>query len=125
MLQWVTLYDLVEANSTSDARQKNSIEALSEQYETLFDNLRPTRYKYNNGTSDRYHTGFIAQEVVGALETAGLDTQDFAAVLLQNEGEENEVWKLRRDEFVALNTWQIQKLKARIAALEERMNQYG
>lgn len=47
-------------NDLSDRRIKNSIEDLSEQYEALFDNLKPCRYKYNNGTSGRYHTGYIA-----------------------------------------------------------------
>jgi cell division protein FtsB len=28
---------------------------------------------------------------------------------------------LRRDEFVALNTWQIQKLKPRVTTLEEKV----
>jgi hypothetical protein len=34
---------------------------------------------------------------------------------------EQECWFLRRDEFVSLNTWQIQKLKPRVSSLEERV----
>jgi hypothetical protein len=41
-------------------RMKNSIEQLSNQYEAFFDFMEPTRYKYNDGTSGRYHVGFIA-----------------------------------------------------------------
>lgn len=102
-------------SSTSDFRLKNSIELLPEQYEKFFDNLRPSRYKYNNGTSNRYHTGYIAQDVVMALEEAGLDTQQFAGVVLSQPDTKDEKWLLRRDEFVALNTWQIQKLKAKVS----------
>ena len=83
--------------------------------------LQAKRYKYIDGPSDRYHTGFIAQEVVTALVDSGLDTQQFAGVMLKKPGTEDECWHLRRDEFVALNTWQIQKAKARITELEERV----
>ena len=107
------------STSTSDARVKNSIECLPDSYERFFDMLSPKRYKYNNGTSGRYHTGYIAQEVVKSLEEAGLSTSDFAAVMLKDPGTEAECWELRRDEFVSLNTWQIQKLKARVAQLED------
>lgn len=108
--------------SESDINVKNSISAYTSEYEALFDNLQPCRYKYNHGTSDRYHTGFIAQEVVSAIESAGLTTQDFAGVVRLEEPNINgSEWLLRRDEFVALNTWQIQKAKVRIAELESRV----
>jgi hypothetical protein len=55
------------------------------------------------------------------LEDSGLTTQDFAAVVLQDPGTQNELWQLRRDEFVALNTWQIQKLKTRMAESEAKV----
>ena len=118
--RWQTIVDIINTAS-SDERVKNSIENLPDSYELLFDALIPRRYKYNEGTSDRYHTGYIAQEVVQALTQAGFTTKDFAAVMLENAGTEAECWKLRRDEFVALNTWQIQKLKARIAELEVKI----
>jgi hypothetical protein len=34
---------------------------------------------------------------------------------------EEEYYSIRHEEFVALNTWQIQKAKARITELEERV----
>lgn len=111
----------VSDNDLSDARVKNTIEEIPDQYETLFDHLNPSRYKYNNGTSGRFHTGFVAQEVDAAIEAAGLTTQDFAGVMLMDKGTDEEHWYLRRDEFVALNTWQIQKLKARVAELEKKL----
>ncbi len=106
---------------SSDERIKNTIEELPELYDVLFDNLIPKRYKYNYGTSNRFHTGYVAQEVVNAIEAAGLTTQDFAGVILHNPNTEQERWYLRRDEFVSLNTWQIQKLKPRVTSLEERV----
>ena len=117
---WSSIVDGAN-NSISDERLKRDIEEYSEDYDKLFDSLRPVKYKYINGTSDRYHTGFVAQEVVAAVEQSNLTTQDFAAVMLCNEGKEDEQWMLRRDEFVSLNTWQIQKLKHRVTELEEKI----
>lgn len=105
-------------NGASDSRLKNSVEPLPKQYDLLFDSILPRRYKYNDGESGRYHTGFVAQEVVGALEHSGLTTKDFAAVCLDGASEDDGIWYLRRDEFVALNTWQIQLLKRRVSELE-------
>ena len=112
---------ITSANSSSDARIKRDIEPLSSQYEAFFDNLTPRRFRYKDGTSGRYHTGFVAQEVVSALDTAGLSTKQFAGAVLWCPGTEDECWHLRKDEFVALNTWEIQKLKKRIAELEAKL----
>ena len=83
----------------------------------------PRLYQYNDGTSGRVHIGFIAQEVENAITTAGKTTQDFAgfvrAKIIDPDTEEEEaVCCLRYEEFIALNTWQIQKLKAKISELE-------
>ena len=118
--KWGRIIDVCQTCNGSDLRIKNSIEDLDDKYNHFFDLLAPKRYKYNAGTSDRYHTGFIAQEVVASLEDSQLDTKDFAAVMLENPGTPDECWYLRRDEFVALNTWQIQKLKTHVNELEEK-----
>lgn len=102
----------------SDKNRKNSISTLEDNYNILFDSLLPIKYKYNEGTSNRYHTGFIAQSVGEALEKAELSTQDFAGLTIQNPNTEDELWGLRYSEFIALNTWQIQRCKKRIADLE-------
>ena len=93
---------------------------MSNNYETLFDNLNSCIFKYNHGTSSRYHTGFIAQEVKDAMDIASISTQDFAALVIQ-QTEEGEKWGLRYEEFISLNTWQIQKLKTRVTELENEI----
>lgn len=118
-----TTFSLSSGGTTSDITKKHEIVELSESYSTLFDNLIPVNYKYNNGTSNRKHTGFIAQQVDEAIKTANLSTQDFAAVMIDKQGTEDESWYLRYEEFIALNTWQIQKAKKRIAELEDRVAQ--
>ena len=123
--RWYFVYGAAKnyENQYSDKRLKTNIENLSNQYEQLFDTLQPKRYKYIDGTSNRYHTGFVAQEVMDSVNNAGLTSQDFAAVCLEGINAEKEgYWQLRRDEFIALNTWQIQKAKARISELEEKVS---
>lgn len=107
--------------TTSDINKKNSITTLPEEYSILFDNLHPVTYKYNDGTSDRLHTGFIAQEVAEALAAAGIPTKDFAGLVISDPDTEDESWYLRYEEFIALNTQQIQKMKTHISELEERI----
>ena len=111
---------------TSDMNKKHDISNIAGAYEVLFDSLVPRIYKYDDGTSNRLHTGFIAQEVENAIETAGKTTQDFAGFVRATfpnpeTSTEEEVCCLRYEEFIALNTWQIQKLKKRVAELEAKL----
>lgn len=113
--------DAISQSSTgSDRNLKNSINTFSEDaHELLFDSLKPCTFKYNNGNSDRRHFGFIAQEVNEGIEKAGLTLQDVAtSCYWEQEG----YWTLRYSEFIPLNTWQIQKLKARVSELEARLS---
>jgi hypothetical protein len=113
------------ATVTSDRNLKHDIVELDDQYADLFDQLQPVKFKYNDGTSNRYHTGFIAQDVCSAIENAGLSTNDFAAYVKLTEPNADsavkEEYGLRYDEFVSLNTWQIQKLKPRMTAAEQEI----
>ena len=107
----------------SDVNKKNTIKTISDVYSVLFDNLRPVTYKYNNGTSNRLHTGFIAQEVQEALNIANIDSNDFAGLVIFDKDTEKEEWALRYEEFIALNTQQIQKLKTKVSELETELTE--
>lgn len=111
---------------TSDVNLKNSINIMDEKYENFFDDIKPITYKYNDSESDRTHTGYIAQQIGEALTSNGLTNQDFAGLVITNYNlleDEPQRWCLRYEEFVSLNTWQIQKAKARITELEDRVAQ--
>lgn len=98
---------------TSDRRHKNSIEELPEAYEHMLDKLTPVRYRYN-GKGDRYHVGFIAQDVDEALTAAGLSREDFGG-FVEIGGDLG----LAYDEFIGLLLAKIRRLEKRIEALEE------
>lgn len=100
---------------TSDENRKNTIEDLDERYSSIFDALRPRRFKYNDGTSGRFHTGFIAQEVEKAILAAGLTTKEMAAFERDSEG----VCALRYSELIALCVMKIQALEKKLAKRAE------
>lgn len=102
----------------SDRNKKNSIQNLPEKYSMLFNKLTPRRFKYNDGTSNRFHIGFIAQEVEESLISAELDSVDFGGFV---KTEENEYY-LRYEEFIALAVNEIQLLKKQNAELENKLN---
>ena len=69
---------------TSSRIHKHSIEPLDDRYLTLFNELSPVRFKYNEGISDRYHTGLILDELKAAMDKACLDTSELSAYCLAN-----------------------------------------
>lgn len=107
---------------TSDQQVKKDIEPLPDIYSTLFDSLEPVRYKFIENSSDRYHTGFIAQDVLSAAEDAGLTSKDFAAYCSWEKDDGTQTSGLRYSEFIALCVNEIQKLKKRVTELEEKLN---
>ena len=114
-----TLYTPDGTVSTSDKNLKNSINYDFQKYENFYSLLQPAYYKFNSGTSNRFHVGFIYQDVETALLRSGITSQDFAG-LVKNHGEQGEVTcGLRYEEFIALNTHMIQKTRKE---LEEKNN---
>ena len=107
------------AQVTSDRNAKLDIQEQPEIYCQLFDRLQPVVFRYKNGKSGRLHTGFIAQDVENAVLSLGLTTQDFAGVCYDLDENGNKTrYGIRYEEFVSMNTWQIQQLKRRIGELE-------
>lgn len=132
--RWIGVYGvncyITNCNCSSDKKQKNSIEYNLEKYEDFFFKLKPTQFKFNEGTGDRYHTGFISQDVGDAIIESGLSTQDFAAFVkapkenftLDADDQDCDYY-LRYNEFIALNTHMIQKLYTKIDELENKIQQ--
>lgn len=116
---------------TSDERVKKDFGTL-EHYESFYMDLEPCRFKYLTGTSDRYHIGFGAGKTREALENNSLTTKDFAGYVetdidkahyMETLGyipfDGDTELSLRYDEFVALNTYMIQKNVRKIESLEQ------
>ncbi len=112
-------------SESSDRRKKNSISGDLSRYEQFFQKLQPVYFKFNEGNSNRFHIGFIAQDVEQALADSGLSNQDFAGVVIEEykneDGELVRDYLLRYTEFVSLNTYMIKKLSSRIDDLEKEI----
>ena len=112
---WGHLYAQDSTITTSDRNAKNSIEVLPEKYLTMFDRLTPRRFKFNAGTSNRYHVGFIAQEVEEAMAAAGVDSKEFGGFVKDTTEDGEEVYMLRYEEFIGILAAKVQALEARVA----------
>lgn len=113
---WVTQ---TGAAVTSDFNKKQNISIIKSSYEEFFNKIKPVTYQYKDGQSNRYHSGFIAQDIEQALIKANMSTQDFAGLVITLDNN----YYLRYSEFIALNTWQIQKLKQRVTELENEIKE--
>lgn len=132
---WKDIYADSCSCCTSDRRKKNDIEYGLEEYEELFNLLKPARFRMKNGTSGRIHVGFISQDVEEAMGAVDMDSRGFAGFIKSpvyagelKSGEpdtSSEVvdhnYALRYEEFIALNTHMIQKLMARVSKLESKL----
>ena len=123
---------------SSDRRLKKDIEYDISRYDKLFDGLQPTAYKLVDGESGRTHLGLIAQDLQELLESCDIDSKDFAGFIkkfkdpdillkkkLEDLTEDDYEYGIRYTELQALQIRQIQllkdyiqKLEARVAALE-------
>ena len=143
--RWSQLYAATSAISTSDRNLKQDIKTLTPKHLELFLKLQPVSFAFIDGSSGRTHIGFISQDVESAMAECGLTALDFAGFCkdiktirksvtnedgTQTEMEEPEldengnpiyIYSLRYEEFIALNTYAIQTVMARLDSLEERM----
>lgn len=116
--KWTDIYASNGTIQTSDENKKNSIEALPDKYITMFDSIVPKRYKLNDGTSGRYHVGFISQEIEAAMTQAGIDSQEFGGFVKDLDENGDDIYMLRYDEFIGILTAKIKQLESRIEQLE-------
>lgn len=132
--KWSVVYAATSAISTSDRNMKKNIRQMGEdeRYEKMFHQLQPVIYQFIDNSSDREHSGFIAQDVLEAMNKAGIDSKEFAGYIemlvykKDESGEDTEEverteYGLRYEEFIALNTMMLQKSMERISELERRL----
>lgn len=116
---WSAIYCSTNELNGSDRNIKNSIEALPEKYVRMFDLVEPKRYKLNSGTSGRYHTGFIAQEVEAAMQKCGITSQEFAGWAAAKRKDGSETYFLRYSEFIPVLWAKVREQEERLKRLEE------
>lgn len=116
---WSTIYCSTNELNGSDRNIKNSIEALPVKYVRMFELIEPKRYKLNSGTSGRYHTGFIAQEVGDAMRACGIESKEFAGWAAAKREDGSETYFLRYSEFIPVLWAKVREQEERLKRLEE------
>lgn len=123
---WSDVYVENDPIVTSDANVKKDVVHDLTGYESFFNALSPCTYKFIDGKSGRTHLGMISQDVEKALVDCNISDMDFAGFIKSpKKDEEGNIvhgeytYALRYGEFIPLLIWQVQKLKARVAELEE------
>lgn len=116
---WDAIYCSTNELNGSDRNIKNSIEALPEKYVRMLELVEPKRYKLNSGTSGRFHTGFIAQEVEDAMRACGIESKEFAGWAAAKREDGNETYFLRYSEFIPILWAKVREQEERLKRLEE------
>ena len=102
----------------SDRRMKHDIRYDIDRYDAFFDALRPASFLFNGDKSGRRKTGMIAQDVLAAMELAGIKQSDFSALRYNKEEDR---YFLAYEPFISICIEQIQRLKKRLDALETKL----
>lgn len=110
---------------SSDKSVKNSIDYDLSRYRQFLLDLKPCRFKYNEGQSGRYHIGMIAQDMEKSLADNGIAPSEFSGWCKMPIRDENHnvtgyTYGIRYDSLIPLNTLMIQELVKRVEALEKR-----
>lgn len=116
---WDAIYCSTDTLNGSDRNIKNSIEALPEKYVRMLELVEPKRYKLNSGTSGRFHTGFIAQEVEDAMRACGIESKEFAGWAAAKREDGSETYFLRYSEFIPILWAKVREQEERLKRLEE------
>ena len=114
--------------STSDANLKNTPTSFDERYYRLAEMLNFKLFRFNDGTSGRFHSGLYAQEVEECMAECGISMDECAFVCIDQTEDENGnnqvIHSLRYDEINNLMNWytreRIRRQDARLQSLEEQ-----
>ena len=113
---WGTWYGSLAGGSSRNI--KKDIESLTDKHTVLFDNLIPRSFKFIDGESGRTHYGYVVDELKTAMDIAGLSSKECAAYCLTDPTNPDGDGGIRYDEIAVLATYELQKLKQRVAELE-------
>ena len=80
--RWAVVYAKTGSINTSDRNEKNTIADIDpEQAEKLIMGLKPSTFKFNDGTSGRTHWGIISQDIEELLPQIGMTDMDIAGFI--------------------------------------------
>ena len=114
-----TVYAASSVISTSDKNKKHDIKMLNDETVTkIIRNCIPKSYKFDDGTSNRTHTGLIAQDIEELLNQLDIDTKDFAGFIKSPRVKEIEEVVLDEEGNPVLDENGNEKTKVRVETIE-------
>ena len=123
---WVSI--VTAGQNASDERLKTNISQFDDKFDNIFDTLKPVRFEYSKDClGSGTHFGYIAQDVIKSFEDEGENIDNYSFIYeteIQDDSDEK-YYQLNKSDFIAMNTWQIQKLKARVDELEKKLAALG
>ncbi len=122
VFKWSDVYANNATIQTSDLTLKKEVRYGLDDYDALFDALKPMSFIFTDGESGRRHLGLGAQDVEAAMAALGVPSRDFAG-FIKSERPDGAGWDyaLRYGELIPLLIEQTQRIKARVAELERRI----
>jgi len=139
------IYNSSGVITTSDRNKKHDIKDISYEFaEKIINGLKPSSFKFNDGTSGRTHYGIIAQDLEELLIDNGIDADYFAplvkdysdkAVRMEDDEDGNPQYELQKDydaepmynvryeEFIMILARYCQGLYEEIKELKEKIGE--
>ena len=130
--RWYCAYLQINPNVESDRRMKDNISYFDEApvvfdsngdgtiYEKLFKRMRRSSFTLKEAKNSGLHFGYIAQDIVDAINDLGLSIDEVGFVTHGMDGENNNgeepTYALCYEQFIALNTYMIQMCLSKIDA---------
>lgn len=81
--RWKAIYAMTDVISTSDAREKHDIEDIPEKVLDAWEKVNFKQFKYNE--MEETYFGVIAQDVIKAFESEGLNALEYGLVVLAHD----------------------------------------
>lgn len=130
--RWGEIYCANSTINTSDKNLKKEIDYDISKYGRIFDELKPVSFKFIDGSSNRTHLGFVAQDIEKILNSNNIDSKDFALFIkslkTKNKNKNAEdltdddyVYGIRYSELHAMEIKEIQDLKKQVKMLTEML----
>lgn len=114
--------------SLSDKRYKTDVSEIQKAQDFIM-SLNPVKYKYTDGTSNRYHFGFLADDVEKSLQDTTGDAGVFVKYSISDETKfdmnnpDTYVCGLRYEEIIAPLVQTIQSQQQQIEELQKKMGE--
>lgn len=121
-----SIYHNKALNQYSDKRLKTDIEKVDKRYTEFFDKLSPVLYHMKTNISGGKDIGYIAQDVLEAMEMSGISEKENTIVnRTGNPDDESlgEILTLNYNGLFVVSSYALQDARQRIEKLEEEIRQ--